>query len=415
MLNEVKRRASRIGFHKVKFITSIHITELILPVQNPVPNDTKLSICFEKGGKISTSRDICYDLEKNASNLIEKDKDSNIMSMAFNLNEYVELITTLYRDPSTGIYQDKQGKVILRQLENYHGLTGHANYFKGIGVYIINLSEIAQCMGHEKYMTKDIKMPMKELDGCYLNGMIRNTIIFTESNNFDDNGSIQSLASDCSHSSTIGASFYYEDIENYVCEDSIADFQSITPLTNRTNRTITPRIITTTHSDYQRRYGSGMHLAEIACERKNIMSPLTHRRPSKNVSFPINDSSFAMHNTPLSKINIFSNIDDENEDNNDCNTTTTTTNIDNNNVNDVKNNNSNVNSIAIMPLSDEQSSLLITNKAYEQVEITRVEGKEAVVVVVMVDKSTSTHEDFEFIEFNRRSISRSNNNSLKVS
>jgi len=398
-LDKVKRRASRIGFQPVKFITTIVVHQLVLPVENHIKNNSVLSICFEKGGKISTSDDIVYDLDQTDINLVER--GSSNMSMVIELDERLELVSTLYRDPLTGIFQKKQGKIILRQLQT-SSVTGMSS-FKGIGIYTINLHEVAQSMGYDKMLSKDLEMPLEQLSGASLEATVTNKIVYLQSeDDADDAHSVNSLASDMS---TVGATFFsYDDVTDYVCQDEIVGMSSYVD-----------------SSPSHLRRGSGVHIARVVVgsyERK--FNPIS-RRPSAAVfvegsestptvgsslskvfdsMLPVEDdahsssNSIDHHSSDVNKSLQASNNDDEEQMvigptvDDDATTSSSSTAAASTPA-------ANKSLVDSRPSLEEPSSSSSSSIAVEAVS-SPVTKK-----AVMVHRGTTTHEDFAFVEYTR--------------
>jgi len=370
-LDKVKRRASRIGFQNVKFITTVVIHQLVLPVENHIQNNSVLSICFEKGGKISNSNDIIYDLDQTDINLVERGNSK--LSMVIELDERLELVSTLYKDPLSGIFQKKQGKIILRQLQTSSVLG--ISSFKGIGMYTINLHEIAQSMGYEKMVSKELVMPLEQLSGASLEATITNKIVYLQSEgDADDAHSVNSLASDMS---TVGATFFsYDDVTDYVCRDDIGGMSSYVD------------------SSPSRR-GSGVHIARVVVgnyERK--FNPIS-RRPSASV-FDSSESTYTK--TSLSKV--FDSVPSMDDFSSDIDLS----------VKSPQANNEELQMMKPTLVGDDASAAVKTestdrvNRRPQQVEATPSAAVEAAFSVrraIMVDRGTTTHEDFAFVEYTR--------------
>lgn len=394
-LDKVKRRASRIGFQPVKFITTLVVHQLVLPVENHIKNNSVLSICFEKGGKISTSNDIVYDLDQTDINLVERG-DSN-MSMVIELDERLELVSTLYRDPLSGVFQRKQGKIILRQLQT-SSVTGMSS-FKGIGIYTINLHEIAQSMGYDKMLSKDLEMPLEQLSGGSLEATVTNKIVYLQSeDDADDAHSVNSLASDMS---TVGATFFsYDDVTDYVCRDEIVGMSSYVD-----------------SSPSHLRRGSGVHIARVVVgsyERK--FNPIS-RRPSAAAASDGFESTTPTVKSSLSKV--FDNVlplDNHEDDDFSSNSI-----IDHhsssvkkslqavNNDNDIEEQ-----KVTGPAVDDDDDATPVMNSLVDSSrpspeETPSSSSASAVEAVssspprraVMVHRGTTTHEDFAFVEYTR--------------
>lgn len=235
MIRKVKQRASRVGLQKCQFLFSINITQLIVSNDSQIPPNAVLNICFEKGGKISASNEIVFDMNRNDVNPLNK--PGNLKNATIPIDERVELVVTMYKESASGVLQAKRGKLILRQLKRNPGLGMDA--FKVIGVHMIDLHSLAQEIGKDRSLSKESILAMEPSIGCSLNAIIttkaiikrpsllfgmRNGIVrksFThtgkvgEDSDADETNSVGSIVSDSSVFSTLGATFYYEDLEDY--------------------------------------------------------------------------------------------------------------------------------------------------------------------------------------------------------
>ncbi len=63
MIGTLKRRASRIGLITCKILVSIEVIELLLPNDECIQDHAMLSICFERGGKISSTTNKIFNRE----------------------------------------------------------------------------------------------------------------------------------------------------------------------------------------------------------------------------------------------------------------------------------------------------------------------------------------------------------------
>ena len=108
MFNKTKKLLKRVECDAFKILFSISVKELKMPLNNAIKDGTILSVCFERGGKISTTKS--KPITK-ASCTVDK------TSSYFKFDEKVELVATMYRDKKFGKYQRKRAKLILRQLK----------------------------------------------------------------------------------------------------------------------------------------------------------------------------------------------------------------------------------------------------------------------------------------------------------
>ena len=97
-----------------------------------------ISVCFERGGKISSSKDRSFI----ADNLLLSHSSSS--AKVFPVNETLNLVVSLYKDPKDGTFQDKKGKLILRHRKS--NLLGGYTYAV-LGGIDLKLNEIANELG----------------------------------------------------------------------------------------------------------------------------------------------------------------------------------------------------------------------------------------------------------------------------
>ncbi len=201
-MNNLKRRASRIGGFtqpvKVKF--SILILTATVPVESrEISLSSVLSICFERGGKISSTSPFSIDPSRAHG---ATQSSSNIITQVININEKVELMATLYRENKTGKYQEKTGKLYLRKVarKNIMG----SDSFQGVAMCNLQLNQYAEELAYSTSSYTDVVLQLESLKGCCLHVIINSNLIKLED---EDSMSISSLFSDSSDMSTIGANF----------------------------------------------------------------------------------------------------------------------------------------------------------------------------------------------------------------
>jgi hypothetical protein len=336
MYGKYKKRASRLGFHKLKLVCSINVTQLIIANSSPIDPGSILSICFEKGGKISTSNEIIFDINKNDINPLRS--NANLKYVTIPIDERVELVMTLYKDLSTNKNQEKLAKLILRQLKRHSGLGMDA--FKGIGVCVLRLHDIVEDLAENAIGTKEYTLQLDQLPGCSMTALINIKFLKTKSSMFgirksmggissggnlgegdsaeddDDAVSVGSTVSGGSAFSTLGATFYYNDLEEYsgAGESIVGTTGAVTsghsdsytfgkkrssfdgePDSESTNMTSVGGV--------QRRR-SGLHMVEVArqTERKPI-KPLSRR--SSNIGLPSSRSAQALQDSDINPLDSF--------------------------------------------------------------------------------------------------------------
>jgi hypothetical protein len=206
-MNSLRRRASRIGGYdpvKVKF--SIYLHEISIPLDADIPVGSSLSICFERGGKISSSNEFMFHIEQQSPNVNPLSKSAKLLkNNVFELNQTLELLATLYKSKDSGTISEKKGKLYLRRLVK-KGVIGTDSY-QGIGMHEIIMHTFVENMGYENSRAVDMQVPLDKLDGASLRYTLMATIV---RKNDDDVASISSMLSDSSDISTIGASFDFE-------------------------------------------------------------------------------------------------------------------------------------------------------------------------------------------------------------
>eukprot|EP01038_Epipyxis_sp_PR26KG_P005754 gene5754-7944_t len=201
MLKSVKKHSSRVGSSKIKVLFSLLLKGLVLPAQQTaIAYGSILSICFERGGKIATSRNHSLDLI-----VCECNEAKDIVVLPF--HDKLDLLVTIFRDNKTGKLHHKDGKLILRQLKknNVFGVES----FKGLGLYSIELDGLLNEIGIDQISSSINPIvrvfPLGEVAKIELE--IKWKIIKNDSDH-DETMSMKSFASDSSGNfSTLGASF----------------------------------------------------------------------------------------------------------------------------------------------------------------------------------------------------------------
>jgi hypothetical protein len=89
-----------------------------------VTSSSVVSICFERGGKMASSVDTAV--------VVNMDGSKEVATTATSLS----LVVTMYKEESTGLFQPKEGTLIVRQKKKTAlGGTG----YKGIGMIDIDI------------------------------------------------------------------------------------------------------------------------------------------------------------------------------------------------------------------------------------------------------------------------------------
>jgi hypothetical protein len=151
-LKRMSNKANRllVDHSKVRMIVHIHIQHLILPenIGEFLQNGTLISVCLERGGKMSSSPNKVFDLS-------EHDPIS-INRLLYTIDETVELVATLYQDNKTKTFQEKLGKIILRETkpsgsnEPNQRESKRAAAYKRLGSQGIDLAHLAPTSGQTR-------------------------------------------------------------------------------------------------------------------------------------------------------------------------------------------------------------------------------------------------------------------------
>ena len=199
-----QKHASRVGLKPVKALFSIQIVSVTLPRSTPILDQAVLSVCFERGGKISSTTNITYD------------KPAFVREVVVEFGQKVELMATLYKDFKTGRYQEKKGVLILRE-QTKNNRFGHDTY-KGWGKCNVNLHDILNEMGFERTRTKEVSWKFDLLNGSVLKIIITSTIMSTGKD--ADSMSVASYMTEGSEFNSMAASFSH-------MSQSVADCKSV--------------------------------------------------------------------------------------------------------------------------------------------------------------------------------------------
>ena len=211
----MKTKASRFHHEKVKILFSIKVKDLTMAKdafknsKATVTDSPFVSICFERGSKISSSSNKSLDTFQNSN--------ENNINVIF--DEVLSLVATMYKDKNTKQYQKKEGKLIVRQAEskNSHKL----KTFKGLGLCKLDLSKIANELGYEKSIEYETAIPVKHLREGVLRIMIKASKIDSSPFKSEDEMSDSSFDSD---SSCIGATFSFDSEALFGNEDHKSKF-----------------------------------------------------------------------------------------------------------------------------------------------------------------------------------------------
>lgn len=206
MFTIAKKRANRIGCIPVKALFSIEIIDIQLSkaviTASRWEKTSQISVCFERGGKISATKNINVDKD----DLIRQGQEV----VKILVDEKVELVATLYKNTKTNSYQEKSSKLVLRKVKKNarFGL----DTFLGLGKVELKLHDLAMELGYDQFRSKPALLKLELLEGAFLNVVVH-TKILRQMKGMEDNASMMSYMSEQSDISTIGASFYYNDRE----------------------------------------------------------------------------------------------------------------------------------------------------------------------------------------------------------
>lgn len=191
----------------VKLLFSIHVIDCVMPANafdDEVGDDPIiLSVCFERGHKISASKGMELDLQ----NFDDERTRENII---LTFNERVELCATLFQDPKSGKFLEKEGKVLLRKLKTKTKSGNVVETYKGIGLQVIKLHELAAELGYERMMTQELMIPLKLMKNSAMRAIVTTRLLRNERGNDDQSEDGMSEASFSSDTSMIGASFSFD-------------------------------------------------------------------------------------------------------------------------------------------------------------------------------------------------------------
>lgn len=200
MFGTAKRHVSRVGLKPVKALFSIQVETVTMVRACPVQDQAVLSVCFERGGKVSSTSNVIYE------------KPAYVREVVVPFHEKIELVATLFKDFRTGIYQEKIGKLIFRELIK-KGMFGQDSY-KGIGRYDLSLHKIMNELGFERTITKEQIIKFNLVNGCTVKIIMTATVLSTGGSGDSDSQSVASYATDASDMSTMAASFSFAPTKN---------------------------------------------------------------------------------------------------------------------------------------------------------------------------------------------------------
>ncbi len=223
------KHKSRLGdVESVKMRYRIEILSVNVPIDHSSFSDNCLvNVCFERGGKLSSTSDISYSSPSNAKST-EISTSDNAKSTEISINQMLELMVTLYKDRKSGKFQEKVGKLYIRK-HSKKGILFSSDSYEGIGMACLKLESLVLPkqfadlklnvplgpVGRNSTKTlTDLLAIKKSSRGLSLKVAVSTEEVEIDDND-DDNASVSSLVSDTSISSTVGASFDLEDGAHY--------------------------------------------------------------------------------------------------------------------------------------------------------------------------------------------------------
>jgi hypothetical protein len=339
MIASLKRHASRVALDKTKFIVSVRVTQVVVSRSANIEDGSILTLCFHKGGKISTSAQILFNAENSDVNPLAT--HDQLSDTTISINERLDLLVTLYRTRDTRIYQKRTGKLVLRQLQHSSSMAMDA--YKAIGTYELQLDELAKLLGSQKTYKQEMVAQLSDLQGCTIHMVItiraalssnksggklrvRNSLSAlsfgrpesSKGDDFLETRSSGSADSEDSTFSTLGATFYYDDFDQFDSggADTVVNTHGALGRQSLGNTTISPIKLekrrrslepgatqgddpSYTNAGFQeegsfrnlagpaRRRSSGLHLMEVALQEgdyERTTAKSLHKRPAASKS-----------------------------------------------------------------------------------------------------------------------------------
>jgi len=187
MLKKANQQLQRLGAEVVKVLFMIEVKKIEFTdyIKSDFSN-ASLSLSFERGGKLASTKDRILD------------PDDNILYV----NETLSLIVTLYKQSTAnsghGKYQEKVGKLTLRQLKKSKLMvsTSSSSGYKGIGSIQLPIHKLVAELSSGA--TKDVIYPMDAGKEVLAHVRLSARLIGDADNDDDDN---MSLISDSSNHS----------------------------------------------------------------------------------------------------------------------------------------------------------------------------------------------------------------------
>lgn len=309
------KKVSRVGCASHKVLFTIYVNEIIfgVNVDGSAYDDIKkgdiLSLCFERGGKLASTNDKMF-----LGNVECSDSQGTSISI-FPVNESLSLVATVYTN-STGKYQQKKGKLILRQLKKNYKLASGDTYI-GLGILNLKLDEYLRAdhrtygvnhnYNYTKCATVEETLKFDLLNNVSIRLSVSAQIINDENDYGGPLNETMSVASDWSKSDgTIGATFSEGDIDASHYDPVLY----ASPLSARAT-THLPTPIPTQHNQHQHSYESIRECDENDAENSPNTNEIdTTSQPDESPANNINDndmhdkeSELETHNERLTEVN----------------------------------------------------------------------------------------------------------------
>ena len=157
MIRRAAKQLQRAGCDNVKVLFTIDVDYITFKDVNTIESGSILSVCLERGGKISATanKEFTYQYNHGPKTFVVKEK--------------VSIMATLYRDKKSGRFQEKSGKLMLRKLKKSR--FGGDAYF-GLGYAILQLdflaTDVAVISASDNGGAKEYKISLVGLPGSTL-------------------------------------------------------------------------------------------------------------------------------------------------------------------------------------------------------------------------------------------------------
>lgn len=112
--------------HHLKVLFVVDVRTVVITDWSPVSSTASVSVCFDRGHRMAASAERHVRLPEGQPTTVE-------------FNESLSLVATLVKDPMTGAYQEKLGKLVVRCKS--HAVTGGTG-FRGLGMASLPLHRL---------------------------------------------------------------------------------------------------------------------------------------------------------------------------------------------------------------------------------------------------------------------------------